>query len=302
MELTQLRAFVAASRERNIGRAAASLLLTPSPVSRTIRQLEGELGGDLFVREYHDLQLTALGAALLPAAVEALAQIAEVSRVAVGGERSLRIASTPWAPSRYFDQLRLRAGEAFGSNVAVTTEISSVLLHRLRHGDLDIAVVHLPLEIPGIASRPLARYQFSVFAHPEHKFRNLENVGLSDLAGSEIIMLPSELQPVAMTALRNRLIEAGIENVSTIELRDWVTLPTRLRERDAITLGSLSTDTPFTHLLSANHLISVPLRQGAAEMQLGIAWRANDQLNAEALVEIDRRMTPRAARPLDVLD
>lgn len=55
MDAAHLRAFVAVSRERNVSRAATALGLTPSPVSRTIRDLETELGFALFKREYRDM-------------------------------------------------------------------------------------------------------------------------------------------------------------------------------------------------------------------------------------------------------
>ncbi|WP_435832940.1 helix-turn-helix domain-containing protein [Nocardia vinacea] len=49
VELSQLRCFVAVAvaENRHFGRAAEQLHLSPSPVSRMIRDLEGELGGDL---------------------------------------------------------------------------------------------------------------------------------------------------------------------------------------------------------------------------------------------------------------
>jgi DNA-binding transcriptional LysR family regulator len=50
MEVRHLQAFVAVAKELHFGRAAARLQLSPSPVSRTVQELEREPGVQLFVR------------------------------------------------------------------------------------------------------------------------------------------------------------------------------------------------------------------------------------------------------------
>ena len=65
MDIAQLRCFLAVAEELHFGRAAERLHLTPSPVSRAVKELERELGAQLFVRRYHDVQLTSTGNELL---------------------------------------------------------------------------------------------------------------------------------------------------------------------------------------------------------------------------------------------
>ena len=73
MDLRHLRHFVAVAEERHFGRAAARLGIEQSPLSRSIRQLEGQVQCLLLYRSPHGSLLTPAGAALLPEAKAVLA-------------------------------------------------------------------------------------------------------------------------------------------------------------------------------------------------------------------------------------
>src|ERR1700753_1063237 len=66
MELHQVRYFVALARSKNFTRAAEQCNVTQPALTKAIRKLEYELGGDLLYRERQLTQLTDLGKLLLP--------------------------------------------------------------------------------------------------------------------------------------------------------------------------------------------------------------------------------------------
>jgi len=66
MEMHQVRYFLAVSRTQNFTRAADECNVTQPSLTRAIKQLEYELGGDLFLRERPASQLTELGQRMLP--------------------------------------------------------------------------------------------------------------------------------------------------------------------------------------------------------------------------------------------
>src|SRR5260370_9725339 len=66
MEMHQVRYFRAVARVLNFRRAAGECHVTQPSLTRAIKQLEAELGGDLFRRERPAAQLTELGLRMHP--------------------------------------------------------------------------------------------------------------------------------------------------------------------------------------------------------------------------------------------
>ena len=105
MELRHLRYFLAVAEELHFARAAERLLIEQSPLSRAIRELEEELGAQLFVRTSRSTRLTLAGKLLMenaPRVLLALDQARESVKAAANGFHGrLRVAlSDGITPSR----------------------------------------------------------------------------------------------------------------------------------------------------------------------------------------------------------
>src|SRR3979490_2921379 len=83
MDLSELESFVAVAEEQNFPRAAERVHISQSGVSAQIRQLERELGAELFDRSTRAGTLTVAGKAALEHARAALAAAGAISQ-AVG--------------------------------------------------------------------------------------------------------------------------------------------------------------------------------------------------------------------------
>jgi DNA-binding transcriptional LysR family regulator len=105
MELRHLRCFLAVAEELHFARAAERLHIEQSPLSRTIKELEEDLGEQLFVRTSRSTRLTRAGRLFLehvPRVFSALQQARDSVKAAASGfHGQLRIAlSDGITPSR----------------------------------------------------------------------------------------------------------------------------------------------------------------------------------------------------------
>jgi DNA-binding transcriptional LysR family regulator len=154
IELRQLRYFVAVAEELHFGRAAERLHMSQSPLSRSIRDLERELGVVLFVRTTRRVELTQAGERLLERSRRALAEIdgaiADAQRSGQPEAGALAIGSGPFSgavTARLAQALEMERPEL---SVRVEEEVTPESLRRVGVHELAGAVV---MESPAAARR-----------------------------------------------------------------------------------------------------------------------------------------------------
>ena len=154
IELRQLRYFVAVAEELHFGRAAERLHMSQSPLSRTIRELERDLGVVLFVRTTRRVELTAAGSPLLERSRRALAEIdgaiAEVRRSAEPVDDVLAVGYGPFSGAVVARIVDAVARAHPGLKLRLEEEVTPDLLRRVGVQDLAAATV---MESPAAARR-----------------------------------------------------------------------------------------------------------------------------------------------------
>lgn len=106
MQLRHLRCFIAVAEELHFARAAERLHMEQSPLSRAIKELEEDLGAQLFVRTTRSTRLTRAGKLFLehvPRVFTALQQARDsVTAAANGFHSQLRVALSDGIPPAHF--------------------------------------------------------------------------------------------------------------------------------------------------------------------------------------------------------
>src|SRR4051812_28173117 len=148
-ELRHLRYFLAVAEELNFSRAARRLRMAQPPLSASIRQLEQELGAQLFRRTSREVVLTEAGEALVDGARRTLAEAdAAVSAARRAGAGELGRLAIGFSWSARFETLPA-LGRAFRTrqpDVELLTEEmwNARMPEALRAGTIDLAIALCP--------------------------------------------------------------------------------------------------------------------------------------------------------------
>jgi DNA-binding transcriptional LysR family regulator len=197
MELRHLRYFLALAHEGNFTRAAAKIGIGQPPLSQQIRDLETEIGVQLFHRVPHGAELTAAGHAFLP---DAQAAIDAAERAKLSAQRANRGETGRLS-------LGFTASSAFNVHVSGTirqyrsrwpdvrlslSEMNSKgLMDRLMRGEIDAAFIRPGLENPREVRLKLLTAERMVIALPTgHRLAAQSHLPLSALAEEHFILFP----------------------------------------------------------------------------------------------------------------
>lgn len=171
MELSQLRIFQAVAETGSVTRAAEQLHRVPSNLSTRLRQLEDQLGVELFHRERQRLQLSPAGKVLLDYAGRMLALHDEAFAAVQGGEPAgeFILGSMYSTAAIHLPALLARYHKAHPAvNLQVQTAPSGELLEGLLAGRLDAALLDGPLSLSGLDGVPLCEETLVMITEPDH--------------------------------------------------------------------------------------------------------------------------------------
>ncbi|WP_228002074.1 hydrogen peroxide-inducible genes activator [Nocardia australiensis] len=186
--LSQLRAFVAIAEYRHFGTAAARLGVSQPTLSQALVALEQGLGLQLIERSTRRVLVTAAGMRLLPQAIATLEAadrfVASAAGDGLGGTLRLGIIPTvaPYVLPTLLPELR-RQVPALAPHVI--EDQTARLLEGLRTGVLDVAVLALPAESPGLVEIPLYSEEFVLVMPRGHQL-----AGHTDIATAALDALP----------------------------------------------------------------------------------------------------------------
>ena len=201
MELRHLRYFVAVAEAENVLRAATQKLHVSQPaVSRQIRDLEDELGAQLFERTGKSVRLTDAGFLFLKEARAVLERTDEAVRsvraFAQAGETELHVGYGPALRAQIVSPtLRVFQREMPKVHVKLHDWSNEKIVTGLRDGRLQLAFIVRPSkrgEFRDLRFEELLRERVSLAVPPNHPFARRRSVLLADAAKEPFVGLTRE--------------------------------------------------------------------------------------------------------------
>jgi DNA-binding transcriptional LysR family regulator len=225
MTIQQLRYFLATVEHGSFTAAARSLFIAQPSLSEQVRQLEAELGVELFARAGRGIALTEAGRAFRPEAERVLDDI-DRARDAVRGVRELRGGTlsfgmfgtaSAYLVSRLATEFRRRHPDV---RLRLVGQNSSLVADAVREGRLEAALVVLPIDDEGLDVRPVHREELVVVS------RDATHVS-GPMTMEQLAALPLVLYDVGFgqaDPTRRQLMEraqlAGVTLAPVIEVED----------------------------------------------------------------------------------
>ena len=194
MEIRNLNTFLCVAALQNFTRAAKELGYSQSNVSAQIQQLEQEVGGPLFNRIGRHVTLTQFGEQLLPYARQ-LSSIAIKMENMLKSEEILggtvRIGMTDSLSELALEDAFLAYHRRFPKvKLDVSLDTTSMLIERLRRGQLDAAcVITHPLPPTEWRIWDEIDVPIVVVANPAHPIAGERSVSLEQLAAQELVLM-----------------------------------------------------------------------------------------------------------------
>jgi DNA-binding transcriptional LysR family regulator len=239
-DLRQLRTFVAVAEELSFTRAAERLFVGQQAVSKTVRQLERELGVELVERTTHDVRLTAAGAALLeagrPALAAAEAAFAAAREAGQGLAGTIRVGVSPAVgPLDRQEAVEALRRDAPEVSVAVLEVRPRDVRRMLRAREVDLVLARTSDRSPDVDSAAL-RPTPAVLCVPEgHRLDGAGPVALKDLDGERLLTWSP--RGTAFTDLLIARLAAAGADVEPVESRVTGSVAlTELAEHGAVAL------------------------------------------------------------------
>ncbi len=285
MDSDQLRAFVTLAREKRFTVAAKRLATSQPTLSRRVQQLERELDARLVVRGPGGVVLTGAGARFLPQAENALASIdagvaalgelaSEPSGlVAIGAQHTIGAYVLPAVLAAFLERypaVRLRMLDA----------LPPELEERLARGDIDLAVLNLPVRRLDLTAQKLWQEDYVLAVPPHHRLAaSRRAIALTEAAEEPLVVIPNV---PATAALEAACAERGREPRIVVEVGNLETAR-RMVER-GVGVALLPRIVAQSHAQSERkgRFVAVEIGRGGFKRQVALLHRGEAYLSAAA--------------------
>ena len=194
MTLTELRYIVAVARERHFGRAAEASFVSQPTLSVAVKKLEEELGVSLFERGPGEVTITPAGQKIVAQAQRVLEEAARIKDLAAAGRDplagALRLGAIytigPYLLPKLIPILRKSAP---AMQLHIQENITHRLAEGLKSGEVDVILIALPFDEPGIETRAVYDEPFLVAVPKGHPWEHRKRVTSEELTKESLLLL-----------------------------------------------------------------------------------------------------------------
>lgn len=276
MELRHLRYFVAVAEELHFGRAAQRLQMTQQPLSQQIRDLEAELGVELFHRTKRQVRLTEAGRAFLEQAYQLLAkaeQAVQVARLADQGQFGRLVVGLCGLATYSVLPRVLKAFRERSPNVELELHqmTSSGQVQALQDRQIHLGFVTPPVHDETLTIKLMLQEPFVVLLPETHPLATQLEVPLQALANDSFILVPRNSEPGYYDRCISLLKQAGFAPRVSQQATEMQTILSLVAAGLGVSLFPASART-----LYREGVIYTALTPLTSKIELALVWRQHE--------------------------
>lgn len=238
MELRQLRYFTKAAETLNFSEAAKILNIAQSSLSQQIKQLEDELGIQLFIRNSHSIRLTEAGEVMLPFALRTIHE-AEACEDRIHDLRKLLTGTLNIGVTHSFSPILTESVISFmkmypGIKLNIVYKQMNELMELLAKREIDFVLAFKPIHpLPDVESHILFQNSLSAIVGTGHPLASKEKVSVEELERYDLALPSKGLQ--ARNAFDSIISDYNHFKIR-IELNEVNTLLKLVRQTSLVTI------------------------------------------------------------------
>jgi LysR family hydrogen peroxide-inducible transcriptional activator len=194
LSLRDLRALAVLAEHRHFGRAATEMGISQPSLSAAIQKIEICLKTKVFERTSRRCDLTPRGALIVEQVHIALGELSQLAQLSNPKKKILtgrfRLGVIPTVAPYYLPHVFGAIMEKFGElELILREEISEKLIERLRAGEIDAALLSLPLREADMVEFPILQEELALAVPLCHELAAHQSVSVADLKPREMVLL-----------------------------------------------------------------------------------------------------------------
>lgn len=276
MTLTELRYIIAVAEHLHFGKAASACHVSQPTLSLGIKKLEEELGVEIFERgARNEIRITSLGERILEQAQKTLEEANNVKQIAqqnqdpLAGPLKLGVIYTiaPYILPELIPRIHKRAPNM---PLLIEENYTASLTEQLKQGKLDVIIIALPFDQPGIVTQTLYHEPFIVAAPNTADWRKRKTISTRELAEESLLLLGPG------NCFRDQILQACPECRTSGDLQQSLQGSSLETIRHMVATGAGITVLPSSANRKSTEsrlLTMIPFKKSAPSRKVAMAWR-----------------------------
>jgi len=273
MDIRQIEYFAEVAKQLNFTKAAAALHLSQPSLSKTIKNLETEIGASLLYRGTKELKLTDAGEAFLTNAKQVLEAFGnltlELNDVMNLKKGEIKIGIPPIIGAVFFSRMISTYKEAYPSIRLLLTEVGTNKIKQgVEEGELDIGLVcHVPVKNKSFETIELVKDPLMVIVHREHPLAEWKTVDFPAIENESFILYRQDF------SLHDSILDACEQYGFYPDIACESSQKDFMIEMVEAKLGIALLPSKICSQITNQNISSIPFQNPVVNLELGMIWK-----------------------------